>query len=71
MLVKRRSTLTGKIHVLELPVTAAQLMAYDSGELLQEAFPNLNASQREFIKNGITEQEWDEHFPEEDSDRVF
>ena len=65
MLVKRRSALTGKTHVLELPVTAAQLMAYDGGELLQDAFPNLNSNQREFIKNGITEQEWDDHFPEE------
>jgi hypothetical protein len=32
---------------------------YDGGELLQDAFPFLNAGEREFLKTGITPQEWE------------
>jgi hypothetical protein len=30
------------------------------GELIQNAFPNLSAGDREFIKTGITEESWEE-----------
>tara|TARA_Y100000310_G_scaffold302746_1_gene340457 strand:+ start:468 stop:704 length:237 start_codon:yes stop_codon:yes gene_type:complete len=35
---------------------------YDGGELLQDAFPFLNAGEREFLKTGITPQEWETNF---------
>jgi hypothetical protein len=34
--------------------------------LIQDAFPTLTADEREFILTGITSEEWDEIFPEED-----
>jgi hypothetical protein len=43
---------------MDIPVTEDQLRAYSEGTLLQEAFYNLDADQREFIKTGITKEEW-------------
>jgi hypothetical protein len=52
---------------MDLPVTELQLDAYERGSLLQEAFPNLDADQREFIKTGITKEEWIEIYgPDEE-----
>lgn len=60
MKISRRSQLTGIVHELEIDVTQAQLNAYKKGGiLLQEAFPNLDADDREFIKTGITPEEWE------------
>ena len=57
--VTRRSMLTGKVHTLKLPVTEAELDAYYAGAVdIQVAFPNLSVEQREFIKSGITPDEW-------------
>jgi hypothetical protein len=44
---------------MDLPITEAQVEAYEKGALLQNAFPNLSAGQREFYKTGITDEEWD------------
>ena len=53
--------LTGIERTLDLPVTIEQLQSYyEEGVLLQKAFPNLTAGEREFIKTGITDQEWEE-----------
>ncbi len=53
---------TGEVRTLDLPVTEEQIAAYAAGELIQNAFPHLSASEREFIKTGITDEEWDELF---------
>jgi hypothetical protein len=53
---------TGEVRTLDLPVTEEQITAYLAGELLQNAFPHLSAGEREFIKTGITDEEWDELF---------
>jgi len=65
MQITRTSMLSGKKRTMDLPVTQEQLVRYYSGTLLQIAFPDLDASQREFIKTGITQDEWDEAFKEE------
>jgi hypothetical protein len=63
MIIYRISDLTGEVHCMDLDVTDAQLELYDEfGVLLQDAFPNLTADEREFIKTGITPEEWDEYF---------
>jgi hypothetical protein len=36
--------------------------------LIQDAFPNLNASQREFIMTGMTDDDWDNMFPPDDEE---
>lgn len=67
MKVIRRSEISGEIHARELNVTAEQLRAYEyEGVLLQNAFPQLNAEEREFIKSGITGAEWDELFGDDE-----
>ncbi len=65
MLITRRSQATGKVRTMDLPVTEEQLKRWESGELAQLAFPQLNANQREFIMTGVTQEEWDEMFGED------
>ena len=62
MEVTRKSALTGTTRTLDLNVTAEQIAAYLLGALLQDAFPQLTADEREFIKTGITAEEWDAVF---------
>ena len=62
MEIKRTSTITGKVHILDLPVTPEQIEAWKHGTLLQDAFPNLTKAEREFIKTGVTPKEWIEEF---------
>jgi len=66
MLVMRISSLTDEAHEMELDITPEQLYAYENfGVLLQDAFPNLTPAQREFIKTGITPEEWYDFFGED------
>jgi hypothetical protein len=58
--------ITGKAHSLDMNITFDQLMKYHEGSLIQDAFPNLPADQREYIKTGITPEEWLEAFGEDD-----
>ena len=61
MQITRTNPFTGKTNTRDLDVTEAQLVAYyEQGVLLQNAFPNLSADDREFIKTGI--DNWDEMF---------
>jgi hypothetical protein len=63
MIVTRISPLTGEVHEMDLDISPAQLELYDDfGVLLQDAFPNLSPAEREFIKTGITPEEWHEYF---------
>ena len=66
--VTRQSAITRKINTMELPITQEHLDMYETvGDILiQDAFPNLNAEQREFLLSGITPQEWNDTFGEED-----
>jgi hypothetical protein len=66
MLITKTSQATGKIHSVELPVTESQINAYLYQNVkIQDAFPNLNADQREFIMTGITKEEWNDLFKED------
>lgn len=58
MKVTRRSMFSGQEHTLELNTSAAEIRAYENGAWLQTAFPNLSAPEREFVKTGITPEEW-------------
>jgi hypothetical protein len=50
--------ISGVTRTLDLPVTQEQLDNYANGALLQNAFPHLSTGDREFIKTGITNEEW-------------
>jgi hypothetical protein len=62
MNITRTSMVSGITRTLDLPVTQEQLDNYAQGALLQNAFPNLSADEREFIKSGITTEEWESLF---------
>ena len=62
MKITRTNPFNGGIGTLEIAVTEEQLESYYAGELLQNAFPNLSAGDREFIKTGITDEYWEEMF---------
>jgi hypothetical protein len=51
---------------MELPIDADTFAscesAWKAGMYIQDAFPMLNANQREFVKTGITPAEWEKMF---------
>lgn len=62
MKVTRRSLISKQLHTMELPVTPLQLKTYyEGGASIQDLFPDLTPEQREFIKTGITPEEWAAH----------
>lgn len=65
MLITRTSIFSGISRTLDLPVTEGQLLAHENGALLQDAFPNLTAEEREFCKTGMTAEEWNQLFSEQ------
>ena len=66
MKVTRTSAFTGIIHTLDLPITDSDLRAWHEGMLIQDACPDLSEDQREFIMTGVTPEEWDVAFGEEE-----
>ena len=68
MLIERRSLVSGVLRTLDLPITEDQIEMWENGAKVQDAFPNLTHTQREFILTGITDDEWDETFPPEDNE---
>lgn len=66
MLLSRISDYSGERTERELNITEAQIQLYKENKIaIQNVFPNLSPGDREFIKTGMTESEWDEIFGEE------
>lgn len=63
MRVTRRSCFTGRVHTRRMPVGASQFQAWRTGTLIQFAFTNLSADEREFLMTGATPAEWTKVFP--------
>jgi len=63
MLITRTHPFTGQIHTKDLPITQDELNRWESGELIQNVWPNLSADDREFILTGMND--WDVYVPEE------
>jgi hypothetical protein len=70
MRLERHSPRTGAINAMEIPITEAEywkaVAAYKKGKLIQDAFPTLNADQREFVKTGYTPEDWKAMFGPDD-----
>ncbi len=62
MLIIRTSLFSGNTNVMDIDVTQEQLDAWENGTLIQNAMPHLTSDEREFIKSGITPEEWDSAF---------
>ena len=68
VVVTNISRLTGKLNHVEMDIDFDTFFdafnAWEGGELIQNAFPNLSADDREFIVSGITADEWNLAFAE-------
>tara|TARA_R100001594_G_scaffold7620_1_gene20467 strand:- start:29913 stop:30284 length:372 start_codon:yes stop_codon:yes gene_type:complete len=65
IILARESMLTGQRRERYIPgLTIDMLTAWKSGELIQDAMPNISAEDREFIMTGIVPAEWGTAFPE-------
>lgn len=62
MEITKRSPFSKKLNTRNIPVTQAQLLVWEKGELIQNAMPNLSADDREFLMTGITPEEWEATF---------
>ena len=62
MLITRTSPISGTTNSLVVNCTPEQLAAWESGMLIQNAMPDVEAPLREFIKSGISPTEWLETF---------
>lgn len=62
--VTRRSVFDRKMYTMELPVSQERIEVWASGAgaLIQDAFPELNADQREFLMSGATPEAWEAMF---------
>jgi hypothetical protein len=68
MIVTRTSDVTGKVHTMDLPITQTQLDEWNgpTRPLIQNVFPHLTPDQREFLMTGVTPEEWDELFGDDE-----
>lgn len=68
VLVNNISRISGKVSQMLLGIDFVDFVQsfrdWNAGALLQDAFPELDADQREFIKTGITPKEWEALFGE-------
>ena len=53
MLITRQHPFTGQLNTKDLPITQDELNRWQSGELIQNVWPNLSADDREFLMTGI------------------
>ena len=70
MFITRQSPLTGKVKVMQIDVTLAQLCSWRAGTLAQDAFPDLSADDREFIISGLTPEDWKALYGDQEEERV-
>lgn len=62
MLIQKRNMFTGEVNTMEIDVTDEQLAAWQDGQLIQHATPELSATEREFMISGLTAAEQKELF---------
>ena len=62
MIIKKKSMFSGEWNTMDIPVTQSQIDDWESGTLIQDAMPNVSADDREFLKTGVTPEEWTDTF---------
>lgn len=69
MLITRRSPFTGLYNEMDLDITQEQMNRFDlprdRREPIQNIFPNLSDSEREFLLTGYTDEDWKAIFGED------
>ena len=72
--VTMHSMLSGKVHTITIPISEEkfkrwlQIKDTPLRPHIQDFFPELSADNREFLKTGITPEEWNEAFPPEEDE---
>jgi len=61
--LERKSPLTGKVNIMEIKMNPNDYLSWKNGEVIQNALPYLSANEREFIKTGITPNDWEQLYP--------
>lgn len=65
----RVSMLTQRVSSRDIGIEKlSDLERYKGGEAVQKCFPYLSDDDREFIRSGITPEEWEENLPPEDEE---
>lgn len=67
MEITRINPITKTVKTLDLDITNQELLSYQRGALIQHAFPNLDADEREFFKTGIAPDDWLRLWPDEET----
>ena len=62
MQITKTSMFTGAVTTMDIDVTQEQLNEWENGKLIQEAMPDLSPDEREFIKTGVSPDEWNKMF---------
>lgn len=72
VVVKAVSMATGRSHEMQMGISLNDFnvgrTSYGWGALIQDAFPTLSPSEREFLKTGMTDDEWADMFPEDEDE---
>ena len=66
MQIVRTSRISGNTNVMDIDITTDQFLSWIDGSLIQDVMPNISADEREFIMTGITPDEWDAMFGEDE-----
>jgi hypothetical protein len=71
--ITRTSQATGITRTLDLPVTEEGLKRCwsqhpEGTEHIQNVFPDLTPGQREFLMTGMTEEEWDDMWKDDEDE---
>ena len=64
--VEVKSFFTGQWNGMFLDITREQWDAWQAGQYIQTAMPQLSPEQREFLLTGATPEEWDAEFGDDD-----
>ena len=62
--IDRKSPFTGMVNEMEIELAPNDYVNWKHGVNIQDALPYLTADEREFIKTGITPEDWAAEFPE-------
>lgn len=68
----KQSVLTKEVHTMEFNCSEREFMegfaAWNDGALIQDAFPFLCPTEREFVMTGITPGEWYDYYLDNDDE---
>lgn len=69
--VFRRSPRTGEMNSMVMAYSDIDYAQWENGTPIQVAMPYLSAEEREFLKTGLTQEDWDEIFGVFDDDSTW